>query len=142
MEKFKVGLNTFFKFGYPWSTLLGCKKVNIWVVNSQTIGIPVTITRYLMVFKLFSKFKLQVQQIVRTDVMTMKLTGNCAAIHMASARKMIVGLTDREINNAIIHAGGLVNIQVKFLGKASKSFLIPHSSIRADTLSLWKKLCK
>jgi len=91
---------------------------------------------------LFLNFKLQVQQILRTDVMTMKLTEHCAAIHMASARKMIAGLRDREINNAIIHAGGLINVLVKYLGKPGKSFIIPHSSMRADTLSLWEKLCK
>ena len=75
-------------------------------------------------------------------MITTKVTGNCAAVHMASARKMIVGLTDRQINDAIIQAGGLINFQVKYLGKASKSFLIPHTSIRTDILSRWSQLCK
>ena len=78
---------------------------------------------------------------LRTKYTTKKIPGKCVTLTMTATRKMVVDLTDKQLNDAVKRVGGLVNYQVKYLGKPTKSYVIPHSSIPNEVLRQWKQ-CK
>ena len=60
---------------------------------------------------------------------------------MTTVKNMLSGYSDKQIKHSIANVGGEINYQVKYQGKPSKSFLIPHSTIPDDILRQWKQ-CK
>ena len=60
---------------------------------------------------------------------------------MSTVKNMLSGHSDKQIKQSIISIGGEVNFQIKYQGKASKSYLIPHSAIPGHILHHWKQ-CK
>ena len=78
---------------------------------------------------------------LRTKYTTKKIPGKCVTLTMTATRKMVVDLTDKQLNDAVKRVGGLVNYQVKYLVKPTKSYVILHSSIPNEVLRQWKQ-CK
>lgn len=62
----------------------------------------------------------------------------CVALHMTNTKKMISGISDFQIKEAIKIIGGEVNFQVKYNGTPGKSFLVPMSAIPDMILDQWK----
>ena len=60
---------------------------------------------------------------------------------MTTMKHMLSGYSDKKIKQCITSVGGQVNYQVKYNGKPSKSYLIPHTTIPEHILYQWNQ-CK
>jgi hypothetical protein len=52
---------------------------------------------------------------------------------------MLESISIKKAKELIMEAGGRVNYQVKYSGKAAKSYLMPHSSITPECLKAWQQ---
>lgn len=57
------------------------------------------------------------------------------AIPMTAANAMLKESTVPQLKQAIVYIGGAVNFQVEYQGKASKSYIIPKSSLPSRVYS-------
>ena len=84
---------------------------------------------------------LDLPQHLQTDLQTKKMQELGVAIHMASANEMITEISVDQLKQMITSIGGFVNFQVKFEGKAAKSYLLPQHEIPGKILERWRQ-CK
>lgn len=77
----------------------------------------------------------QVQQILRIDMMITRMEEKCMAISMTAANAMLKESTVPQLKQAIVDIGGAVDFQVKYQGKACKSYIIPKSSLPSRVYS-------
>ena len=65
---------------------------------------------------------------------------------MSAAHSALVDTTPKQLKSAIDHIGGEGNYQVKYHGKAAKSYIFPQSKVLPRVLSKWQEcmyhLCK
>ena len=72
-------------------------------------------------------FCAQVQQILRIGFVSEKLQGQSITIPIARANAMLRESTVAQLKQAITDIGGAINFQIKYQGKACKSYVIPQS---------------
>ena len=58
---------------------------------------------------------------------------------MSSANGMLESVSVEKAKQLFMEAGGRVNYQVKYQGKAAKSYLMPHSAIPREVLQEWQQ---